>query len=402
MSTSTEQKLDELKELFSTSMLALKQSHEETRISMGTEITKLKDDLAAAKEQQEDATERAVKLTRRERNLDFNRKGHEEQFLFNQQVRDNIAAASRQLGKLESTGDRKRTVIDRARDELLEGAAALMDRQKMIRLADVAENGWGAVREYKGLYEFADNEEDSVKMVNSDRSAGVKRRRVETTLRSAKRPRGGFRQPTPVWEGYQQPMPPAPTLMPPPQMMPLYPPARPRSMPGPCFQCGEMGHLRAGCPKRQRPYPFSESKYVWHAGSVCSVSTGVSSGDSVLHVCTNGSVCPNSHRKGKGCEILSVNDTCRVMSDSANKAICVKGLTSGVCQMSANNTLGVMGDSANEAISMKDFESQTSVNKHSEVYCNSGHSPSFEASLSDIEGPPTSRPEDPDGPQEPL
>jgi len=30
MSTSTEQKLDELKELFSTSMLALKQSHEET------------------------------------------------------------------------------------------------------------------------------------------------------------------------------------------------------------------------------------------------------------------------------------------------------------------------------------------------------------------------------------
>jgi len=74
MSTSTEQKLNELKKLFSTSMLALKQSHEETRRPMGTEISKLKEDLAAAKEQQEDATERAVKLTRRERNLDFNRK----------------------------------------------------------------------------------------------------------------------------------------------------------------------------------------------------------------------------------------------------------------------------------------------------------------------------------------
>ena len=65
---------------------------------MGTEISKLKEDLATAKEQQEDATERAVKLARREHNLDFNRKGHKEQFLFNQQVQDNIATASRQLG----------------------------------------------------------------------------------------------------------------------------------------------------------------------------------------------------------------------------------------------------------------------------------------------------------------
>ena len=83
-------------------------------------------------------------------------------------------------------------------------------------------------------------------------------------------------------------------------------------MPGPCFQCGEMGHLRVSCPKRQRQYPLNDSKYVWHASFVCSVRTGVSSGDSVLHACANGmggSVCPNSHRRGKGCEILSVNDT---------------------------------------------------------------------------------------------
>jgi len=141
--------------------------------------------------------------------------------------------------------------------------AALMDRQKMIRLADMAENGWGAVREYKGLYEFAENEEDNIKMVNSDRSAGVKRRRVETTLRGAKRPRGGFRQPAPMWGGYQQPMPTLISLsqmMPPPQMMLQYPPARPRSMPGPCLQCGEMGHPRVSCPKRQRQYPLNDSK----------------------------------------------------------------------------------------------------------------------------------------------
>jgi len=92
---------------------------------MGTEISKLKEDLATAKEQQENTTERAVKLARRERNLDFNRKGHEEQFMFNQQVWDSIAAASRQLGKLESTGDCEKAVIDRGRNEWLEGAPLL-------------------------------------------------------------------------------------------------------------------------------------------------------------------------------------------------------------------------------------------------------------------------------------
>ena len=159
---------------------------------------------------------------------------------------------SRQLGKLESTvGDRKKSVINKAKEELQEGAAALTDRQKMIRLADTAENGWGAVREYKGLYEFADNEEDNTKMVNSDRSAGVKKRRIEASQRGSKRPRG-FRQMTPMWAGYPTPTPPR---------IPQYPPVRPRGMPGSCFQCGVMGHLRASCPKRQRSYPLRNNKY---------------------------------------------------------------------------------------------------------------------------------------------
>jgi len=77
-------------------------------------------------------------------------------------------------------------------------------------------------------------------------------------------------------------------------------------------------------------------------------------------------VCPNSLRRDKSCEILSVNDA------------------------------------ANEAISMGGLTIQTSVNKHSEMYCNSGQNPSVEASLSAIEGSPTSMLDDPDGPREPL
>ena len=112
-------------------------------------------------------------------------------------------------------------------------------------------------------------------------------------------------------------------------------------------------------------------------------------------------MCPNSYRRDKGCEILSVNDTYRVKCGSANEAICMKGLTSGVGQKSINDTYRVMGDSANEAISMDGLTIQTSV-KNSEMYCNSGRSPSVEASLTAIERSPTSMPDDPHGPQEPL
>ena len=188
MSTSsTDQKLDELKELFATSIAALKQSHKETRRDMGSKLSKLEEDLSAAKTQQEDAMELALKRARKERPLEFNHKGHQEQFLFNETVKDNIAAATRQLGKIEPS-DREKAVIEKAKEELQEGAAALVDRQKMIRLADVAENGWGAVQEFKGLYEFADNEEENNKMANSDRLAGVKRRRMAASYCGSKRP----------------------------------------------------------------------------------------------------------------------------------------------------------------------------------------------------------------------
>ena len=37
---------------------------------------------------------------------------------------------------------------------------------------------------------------------------------------------------------------------------------RPPRVPGPCFHCGEMGHLRAMCPKLVKTYPFDDVKCV--------------------------------------------------------------------------------------------------------------------------------------------
>ena len=104
MSTSsTDQKLDELKELLASSISALKQTQQNSKamVTVSGKFMGLEKVLAAAKAHQEDATERALKCTRRERPLEFNRKGHEEQFRFNLQLQDNIDAASRQLEKLK-------------------------------------------------------------------------------------------------------------------------------------------------------------------------------------------------------------------------------------------------------------------------------------------------------------
>ena len=60
-----------------------------------------------------------------------------------------------------------KVVIDKAREEFQEGLASLNDQQKMIRLADSSEDGWEVMKEYKDLYKFADNEEDSTKMTEN-------------------------------------------------------------------------------------------------------------------------------------------------------------------------------------------------------------------------------------------
>jgi len=62
----------------------------------------------------EDMTEKALRFDRRQRPPDFNRKGHEEQYLFNLGVQDNISAASRQLDRLEIS-ERDKSVVEKAK-----------------------------------------------------------------------------------------------------------------------------------------------------------------------------------------------------------------------------------------------------------------------------------------------
>ena len=169
MPLTTNQKLDTLLAAFENFKHLQQKNHQ----SLEGKLHKFEADLESRKESQEEATEQALKHIKRDCSLQFQQKGHKEQFRFNADIQDHMATAFRHLEKL-APPDKDKPIVEKAIKELQEGASSLMERQKLIRFADRAENGWDTVAEYVGN-SFADDEDDNKKMDSSDRSAGVKK-----------------------------------------------------------------------------------------------------------------------------------------------------------------------------------------------------------------------------------
>ena len=94
----TEEKLDSLLKAVSD----LTSSQQENQRDLDDKLKKLEKDVAAA---QQDATERALRKAKRGRSMEFKRKGHQEQFEFNEQVEDHLEAASKKIKKIATPGD---------------------------------------------------------------------------------------------------------------------------------------------------------------------------------------------------------------------------------------------------------------------------------------------------------
>ena len=143
-SLSTNQKLDALIK----SVMELKKSQDSSHKELEGKLQKLKEDIAALQERQEDATERAVKRLRREKPYEFCCKGHEEQYHFNLGIADHVAAATTQLDKIQPASEKDKATQDKVRKELEEGACALAECQKHIRIADQSKHSWETVAAY--------------------------------------------------------------------------------------------------------------------------------------------------------------------------------------------------------------------------------------------------------------
>ena len=133
---------------------------------------------------------------------------------------------------------------------------------KLIKIADRSANGWGVVAEYTAD-ELADDSEDEKRLEKAEKAAegkvGLKKRkRVQPAARPSPRlpryaPYGGYAYPLQQQQQQQQQQ----HQQPGPShnlgsrsLGPHTGPVNQRAV-GPCFACGEMGHLRTYCPKMQ-------------------------------------------------------------------------------------------------------------------------------------------------------
>ena len=163
---------------------------------MDAQLKKLEQDVTAA---QEEATECALKRTKRDRPTDFKKKGHREQFEFNEAVEDRLDVAAKRMRRL-APSDADKKIVQESIDELQEGMDSISERQKHIRIADVSRYYWRTVEVLKaGGPGISEEEKKRVKEVERD---------LADQYNEARRPANKGRLPPPFQQPWQHPPPP--------------------------------------------------------------------------------------------------------------------------------------------------------------------------------------------------
>ena len=178
-----------------------------------------------------------VKKARREKPYDFNKKGHKQQYEFIEKVVDVLEEAQTDAEAIPSC-----SATSSIKKHLQEGVVLLEERQKLIKIADRSEFGWGVVSEYQSD-ELAKDSDDEKRLNRAEKAAEKK----AAARMKKKADKGKFARrklvsnPPPVpTGGYSVPAYGAPSrgLFP---QLPLRPSASFRQV-GPCHNCGDLGH----------------------------------------------------------------------------------------------------------------------------------------------------------------
>ena len=247
-----EQKIDELL----ASITALKKDQDDNQKAMSDKLERLERDVQTG---QEVAAEKVVKKLKRDRGYEFKKKGHKKQYLFNDDIKDKMDSAAALLAKVTPANPKDKEAVDNAAKELKEGVDTVTLRQKLIRLADCSEFGWEAVNEYE-TDELVANEDDAKRLEKAEKAAEQKvlKRKKAAYFRGGGRGKGRRFN-----SAQMSQLPPQPSssgsLMQPPGSVGTQPRGATYKfrVPGPCFNCLEMGHLKANCLKLPKLSPTS-------------------------------------------------------------------------------------------------------------------------------------------------
>ncbi len=143
---------------FATLLETFKSSHERLESRFGefkAEIQRSQDEAAA----------KAVKRARYEKPYAFKKKGNEEQAAFNSRISESMAEAETEL-----TGVAASPALERAQAALEKGKKLIAERQKLIRIADRSDLGWGVVAEYTAD-ELAEDSDDEKRLEKAEKAA---------------------------------------------------------------------------------------------------------------------------------------------------------------------------------------------------------------------------------------
>ena len=89
---------------------------------------------------QKHAVVKALKRARHEKPYEYKRKGNEEQVAFNAKLDEAVVEAETQL---EEAGPSTAPALQRAKEALKSGRQLIVELQKLIKIADRSEHGWG-------------------------------------------------------------------------------------------------------------------------------------------------------------------------------------------------------------------------------------------------------------------
>ena len=154
------------------------------------------------------------------------------------------------LLKVKPASALESAMIQAAKEELEAGIKTLQARQKLIRIADWLELGWQVVEAYESD-ELASGDEDAkclekTKKTIEQRAETKRRKLVSKGVRN--HPPCRPIQPSRELSAQQRP---SKSFMAEPVSQSVQ---YPRRVPGPCFHCLEMGHLKGACPKLGKWY----------------------------------------------------------------------------------------------------------------------------------------------------
>ncbi|KAK3085977.1 hypothetical protein FSP39_011534 [Pinctada imbricata] len=110
----------------------------------------------------------------------FKRKGNEAQFKFNNEVKGRLDLADTCLKDNPEQGSEK------ALSYISEGIELLNNRQKLVKLADMSDNGWRVVQEYE-THQLASDSDDEKRIVKAEAKAAKKVREEKSKKRAARR-----------------------------------------------------------------------------------------------------------------------------------------------------------------------------------------------------------------------